>query len=573
MRSMRSNKSKSRGHDPPTHDAPTHSSQTNHQTSIELTTQRKRDLLASVGFLEQDEELPQVQLAGSIRSNKDQHRYQTKEEEYYHEKEERRRRKQQMKNSHRIDFDEFDFHFQDEYIDEEDKHRTEDEDLSDNSDDEYSLNSQGSNTMQSSKSGIRCNIATKLVYVLAMVAAFIYIFGDDSSNKTDEKPIEHEYYSYQGYKDARMPDDDQYGGGSSFQDGVGSSDNSAASSQHGIDVKSNIDTTSSEHDIDTTNSIDTPSTKHETGVPNEESIWQNLSGYADLSEPYNPDEGDIAFFWHVPKCGGTTLQDLMMHCMGMVGANEVGGAYANDNEPLQIVQMENGNRYVNVDVTQVDGIQHALDMGFASSGLADVALSSRFHNVASLFLTNSDQYANTVARGRCFALLRHPVKRAISMFYYLRDATWEHTYSEVYKSMTIEEYAVSQYAEDNWMVRFLTNEMSGILNDGHLDLAKQILQSKCLVGLLEEFPQSVKRFNRYFGWDQTDFQGGPVPMSDRGMCVARVMSKPDNVHEHPNHGEGSEVWVKLMEKNVFDIGLYEHAVELFHSVQVKLVGD
>jgi hypothetical protein len=189
-----------------------------------------------------------------------------------------------------------------------------------------------------------------------------------------------------------------------------------------------------------------------------------------------------------------------------------------------------------------------------------------------LFLPDKDQYSN-VAKGRCFTLLRHPVKRAISMFYYLRDATWEHTYSEVYKSMTIEEYAVSQYAEDNWMVRFLTNEMNGILNDGHLDLAKQILQSKCLVGLLEEFTQSVKRFDRYFGWDQTDFQGGPVPMSDRGMCEARVMSKPDNVHEHPNHEEGSEVWVKLMEKNVLDMGLYEHAVELFHNVQVEFVGD
>jgi hypothetical protein len=37
------------------------------------------------------------------------------------------------------------------------------------------------------------------------------------------------------------------------------------------------------------------------------------------------------------------------------------------------------------------------------------------------------------------------------MFYYLRDATWENTYSEIYKNMTIEEYADSQYAEDNWM--------------------------------------------------------------------------------------------------------------------------
>lgn len=112
--------------------------------------------------------------------------------------------------------------------------------------------------------------------------------------------------------------------------------------------------------------------------------------------------------------------------------------------------------------------------------------------------------------------------------------------------------------------------MTGVLNDAHLDLAKQILQSKCLVGLMEEFPQSVKRFDRYFGWDQTDFQGGPVQMSDRGVCEARVMSKPDNVHDHPSFDEGSEVWTKLLEKNTLDVGLYEHAVELFHNVQARL---
>lgn len=120
-------------------------------------------------------------------------------------------------------------------------------------------------------------------------------------------------------------------------------------------------------------------------------------------------------------------------------------------------------------------------------------------------------------------------------------------------------------------MRILTNEMTGILNDGHLDLAKQILESKCLIGIMEEFAASVKRFDRYFGWDQTDFQGGPVQMSDRGVCEARVMSKPDNAHAHPNFDAGSEVWEKLMEKNVLDVGLYEHAVYLFHDVQSKLV--
>jgi len=267
-------------------------------------------------------------------------------------------------------------------------------------------------------------------------------------------------------------------------------------------------------------------------------------------------------FWHVPKCGGTTIQDLMMHCIGMVGANEIGAPYVNEEAPLEVVQLEDGNRYVNVDMTTPGGISYAKDRGFGESGLANVVITPRLHETASVF--NGDH------RGRCFTMLRHPIKRAISMFYYLKDATWEHTYSEEYKSMTIEEYASSQFAEDNWMTRFLTNEMSGGVYERHLDLAKEVLESKCVVGLMEEFTPSVKRFSDYFGWGNSEF-GGPVKLIDRGTCVSRVIGHPDNAHSHPNYDESSEVWNLLMQKNRFDVVLYEHAIHLFHDVQNQLL--
>ncbi|KAL7462612.1 hypothetical protein ACHAXS_002994 [Conticribra weissflogii] len=62
----------------------------------------------------------------------------------------------------------------------------------------------------------------------------------------------------------------------------------------------------------------------------------------------------------------------------------------------------------------------------------------------------------------------------------------------VYKKLKIEEWAQSQYAEDNWMVRFLTNKMSGILYDRHLELAKEVLESKYLVGIMDEF-QAIRK--------------------------------------------------------------------------------
>ena len=261
------------------------------------------------------------------------------------------------------------------------------------------------------------------------------------------------------------------------------------------------------------------------------------------------------------KCGGTTLQDMMSHCFGMIEANEVGRTDVKDE--LEIVTLDNGNRYVNVDMSNPDGIEHAKDLGFGASGLANVAVTSWFHDTASLF-------DDDINKGRCFALLRHPIRRAVSMFYYLKDATWENTYSEVYKAMDIEEYATSQYSEDNWMVRFLTNQMSGNVYDRHLDLAKEVLESKCLVGIMEDFSASIKRFDRYFGWSQIDF-GGPVSMTDRGTCVARVIQHPDNAHPHPKVDEDGEVWNLLLQKNRFDLALYEHARHLFYNVQTNIV--
>jgi hypothetical protein len=158
------------------------------------------------------------------------------------------------------------------------------------------------------------------------------------------------------------------------------------------------------------------------------------------------------------------------------------------------------------------------------------------------------------------------------LFYYLKDATWEHTYSEAYKNMTIEEYATSDYSEDNWMTRFLCNEMSGLLTERHLDLAKQVLESKCLVGLMEKFMPSFKRFNKYFKWSDTDFDG-PVPMKNRGPCVTRVMKNPDNAHSHQTYDEGGQVWNLLMQRNRYDMSLYNHAVHLFHDVQSNLVRE
>lgn len=320
----------------------------------------------------------------------------------------------------------------------------EDEELLNGDDDDETL-------LQSVESSPARSLASiifnKLFWLVALILLMFILFYDDEDlgDTTEEDLVtKKEPYSYMGYKDQRIPDDDvaQFGGGALYDSGV-------------------FDSLEGE-DEDGGNRVNDPDdgemkVYHEkTGVYQTDQLWEDLDGYAEMKEPFDQ-ERDLLVFWHVPKCGGTTLQDLMMHCFGMIAANEIGKEYVNENGPLEVIQLENGNRVVNVDMSNPVGIDHAEELRFGKSDLPNVVLTSWFYKTAEVFKnvgdTENEEDGNDDAfrRGRCFTMLRHPIHRAISMFYYLKDATWEHTFSEVYKNMTIEEWAQSQYAEDNWM--------------------------------------------------------------------------------------------------------------------------
>ena len=280
-----------------------------------------------------------------------------------------------------------------------------------------------------------------------------------------------------------------------------------------------------------------------------ETILIRLEPYATWNIPYRK-ESDLPVFWHVPMSAGTTFEDILSHCYGLVEANEIGvfGGHDEDEE-LMIVETEDGGRYINADTTTQEGIARAKDLGLAASGLADVIVTPFLHASASLF-------RGTRVRGKCHALLRHPIHRAVAMFYFLASNA---SRDSPFYDMTIEEYAAGPYCEENWMVRILTGEMTGVLQWRHLDLAKEILGRKCLVGLVNQFDKSLTRFKRYFGWNEL------VVEEDKNPCEERLITHGDNVHLHPKYKEGSAVWELLKKKNGHDLMLYEYAEELFEK--------
>ena len=103
-----------------------------------------------------------------------------------------------------------------------------------------------------------------------------------------------------------------------------------------------------------------------------------------------------------------------------------------------------GVKYVNVDTTNPAGLRHARENGLAPSGLADV--------VSSHLFTGSLQLFTDEVKGKAFTIFRHPIERAVSMFYYLgsEQAKHEKTYDPALKMMTIEEFSKSNKIEDKF---------------------------------------------------------------------------------------------------------------------------
>jgi hypothetical protein len=103
-----------------------------------------------------------------------------------------------------------------------------------------------------------------------------------------------------------------------------------------------------------------------------------------------------------------------------------------------------GVKYVNVDTTHPAGLRHARENGLATSGLADV--------VSSHLFTGSLQLFTDEVKGKAFTIFRHPIERAVSMFFYLgsEQAKHEKTYDSALKTMTIEEFSKSNKIEDKF---------------------------------------------------------------------------------------------------------------------------
>jgi hypothetical protein len=284
-----------------------------------------------------------------------------------------------------------------------------------------------------------------------------------------------------------------------------------------------------------------------------------LENLADMATIFDP-QTETPYFWDIHFAGESVAESVFTKCHFLIQACEHGLTQPNYNdEKLEVFEALDGGLYVNVDTTTKHGIRRAKELNLAETRLADVLMSPEIHLFSSKIFTPQN-------KGRLFALFRHPIDRAVSMYHYLASASWDPLYNPQLKIMSLEEYARSSSIENNWMTRFLVNKKGGQLTKHDMLVAKEILRTKCLVGLYEDLENTLIRFHRYFGWSQKAAKGQVEE------CRKAVLATGDPRLRTPDLERKGKVYMALELPNKFDLELYEYAKELYHVQGEQIFG-
>ena len=132
-----------------------------------------------------------------------------------------------------------------------------------------------------------------------------------------------------------------------------------------------------------------------------------------ISSTPNPST-ETSLFYHIPKSGGTTVQSTY-ECFSLSLANRAGVDDSNELVSFKPWPYNSKARYVNVDTTTRKGIDRTRKLGLVKSNLADLIITSDpVYAIENLY--SKDE------RGRVLLMMRHPVDRLVSKFYYLQMA-------------------------------------------------------------------------------------------------------------------------------------------------------
>eukprot|EP01082_Thalassiosira_pseudonana_P004240 g3775.t1 g3775 contig13:129259-130714(-) len=294
--------------------------------------------------------------------------------------------------------------------------------------------------------------------------------------------------------------------------------------------------------------------------------YRNL---VDINESPNASD-ETAMFWHIPKSGGTTVKRVYQ-CMGRTLAHRFGVSpkfgHEEKDELVVFTPADKEFSLVNVDTTVKQGILRAKELGLVPSRAADLIFTMEPGFAG-------EQLYDENNRGRLLTLFRHPVDRVVSKFYYLAVADWERGYTPELANTSLVDWIQDpdRRPDDNLYVRKLVGKLFvQELDEQDLNLAKEILRQRAVVGLLSELKESIRRFNVVLGIDDT--------LERNRRCMNRFfqvseddegVSKLTNSNPHPTFNKGAREYDLIAEKESFDMELYAYIEQLFNNDQKEI---
>lgn len=269
---------------------------------------------------------------------------------------------------------------------------------------------------------------------------------------------------------------------------------------------------------------------------------------------------DNPLLWSIPQSGFGTIREILSTCLSYSIAGEFinfSSVDSNKEKPieskLQVITQDN-HKLLNVDLSTIPGIERAKKMNLVQSKMSDVIITPLF--LESLVLFDEKNKA------RAFTLIKDPIDRAISTYEYLKTVQ-----DPTVKNMSLDAYARSSVIENNWMVRYLSGKIKGELTSEHLDIAKDILKKKFIVGLYENLDNSLSRFEAYYG---IQYKNGK-----QLNCKNSLMdSKRSGDDAKVTSSLEKELATSLLEwQNKLDLELYQFAKELYSKQGKKFFND
>lgn len=251
--------------------------------------------------------------------------------------------------------------------------------------------------------------------------------------------------------------------------------------------------------------------------------------------------------------GSGVIEDVLSKCLGLtlaVSTQPIPDALKNslttfdlEGDPIQT--------YVSVDLSRETGIMDAKEKKLISEG-PNMGLGAIF--------TNNFHFAgeNLFDRGhqaRLFTIIRHPVDRTLSEYHTFIQNSEEGT------NISVEEFIQGPDYNANWFTAFV-GKSNGSPTNSNLQVAKELLRTKYLIGVYDDIIGSLNLFEDYFFWKHDRFNSFSKKCNKKSFKkeYARNFAVYHSIGHHVR--KGSKVYNSIIEMNQFDMELYWFGVEL-----------